>query len=270
MNNNVPLKTLRNSQTIDKIVEDSDMFINPKQIKSKQITPTINTTFNRPQTEQEWSDFHKNNEINMVKAYASPEGYYKDNNKLYIAGTRDIQDVLDWVKIPLGTFKNSKIYKNIEPVFKEDSKIDTVIGHSAGGSASLELEKNYPDRNITSITYNAPVFERLNPEKIFNEDKKPMRFAVSGDPVSMLDMNAQTTFKAPNFSLDKVQNAVNTFTNPSFENLINVAKNPIQSIPDPTFGLHSMSGTYSNPSKAIDFVKSGLEGVAVGNSLGII
>ena len=141
MNNNVPLKTLRNSQTIDKIVEDSGMFINPKQIKSKQITPNINATFNRPQTEQEWIDFHKNNEINMVKAYASPEGYYKDNNKLYIAGTRDIQDVLDWVKIPLGTFKDSKIYKNIEPVFKEDSKIDTVIGHSAGGSASLELGK---------------------------------------------------------------------------------------------------------------------------------
>ena len=97
-----------------------------------------------------------------------------------------------------------------------------------------------------------------------------MRFAVSGDPVSMLDMNAQTTFKAPNFSLDKIQNAVNTFTNPSFENIIKVSKNPIQSMPDPTFGLHSMSGTYSNPSKAIDFVKSGLEGVAVGNSLGII
>ena len=77
----------------------------------------------------------------MAKAYAAPEGYFKDNNKLYIAGTRDTRDVMDWIKIPLGTFKNSKIYKNIEPVFKEDPTIDTVIGHSAGGSASLELEK---------------------------------------------------------------------------------------------------------------------------------
>ena len=44
-----------------------------------------------------------------------------------------------------------------------------------------------------------------------------MRFAISGDPVSMLDMNAQTTFKAPNFV-------------------------------DPTvLGLHTMSNSYSKP-----------------------
>ena len=154
-NNNIPLKT---SPKIQKIVEDAGLFV-----KTKQITPQINTTFHKPQTDQECKEFHKTNKINMDKAYASPEGYLKDNNKLSIAGTRDVQDVLDWVKIPMGTFRNVKIYKNIEPVFKEDHKIDTVIGHSAGGSASLELEKNYPDRNLTSITYNAPVCETAKP-----------------------------------------------------------------------------------------------------------
>ena len=79
------------------------------------------------------------------------------------------------------------------------------MGHSAGGSATLELEKNYPDRKITSITYNAPIFERADPEKCFNENKQPMRFAVSGDPVSMFDMNARTTFKAPQFNLDAIK-----------------------------------------------------------------
>ena len=48
---------------------------------------------------------------------------------------------MDWYKIPLGTFNSSHIYKNIEPVFKNNPNIDTVIGHSAGGSAALELEK---------------------------------------------------------------------------------------------------------------------------------
>ena len=67
-----------------------------------------------------------------------------------------------------------------------------------------------------------------------------MRFAVSGDPVSMLDMNAQTTFKAPIFSSDKMQNAVNVMTNPSLENIRKIAQNPLQSIPDPTFGLRSI------------------------------
>ena len=67
-----------------------------------------------------------------------------------------------------------------------------------------------------------------------------MRFAISGDPVSAFDMNAQTTFKAPNF--EKV---------------------------DPTLGLHTMGG-YSNPSKPIDFIKSGIQAAVVGKSLAII
>ena len=51
----------------------------------------------------------------------------------------------------MGSFKNSKIYKTIEPVFKENEDIDYVVGHSAGGSATLELEKNYPNRKITTV-----------------------------------------------------------------------------------------------------------------------
>ena len=180
------------------------------------------------------------NEDGIKKAYEKPEGYHIDNNKLYIAGTRDFNDVMDWPKIPLGTFKDSKIYKNIEPVFKNNPNIDYVVGHSAGGSAALELEKTYPDRKITSITYNAPVFERADPNKILNENQRPMRFAISGDPVSAFDMNARTTFKAPNF--EKVH---------------------------PTLGLHSMGG-YSNPSKPIDFIKSGVQAAVIGKSLGIV
>jgi triacylglycerol esterase/lipase EstA (alpha/beta hydrolase family) len=267
---NVPLKTLRTSPKVKKIVEDAGLVVKPKLQKTQPTTELKHNThvnFQKPQTDEEWKAFHKTNEINMQKAYAAPEGYFKDGNKLYIAGTRDTQDVMDWIKIPLGSFRNSKIYKNIEPVFRDDKDINTVIGHSAGGSAALELEKNYPDRKITSITYNAPVFERADPEKLLNKDKKPMRFAVSGDPVSMFDMNAQTTFKAPDFNLEKVQNMTNVMTDPSLGNISKVAQ---KGMPDPTLGLHSMSGTYSNPSKPMDFVKSGLEGAAVGKAVGII
>ena len=67
-----------------------------------------------------------------------------------------------------------------------------------------------------------------------------MRFAISGDPVSMLDMNAQTTFKAPNFV-------------------------------DPTvLGLHTMSNSYSKPSSTMDFIKSGVQAVEVGRAIGIV
>ncbi len=45
-NNNIPLKT---SPKIQKIVEDAGLFV-----KTKQITPKINTTFHKPQTDEDW------------------------------------------------------------------------------------------------------------------------------------------------------------------------------------------------------------------------
>ena len=104
--------------------------------------PPEDDGFRRPRTDEEYRDFHKMNEDGLKKAYATPEGYYKDGNKLYIAGTRDSHDVYDWSKIVAGSFRNSEIYKNADEVFKNNPDIDTVIGHSAGGSAALELEKN--------------------------------------------------------------------------------------------------------------------------------
>jgi hypothetical protein len=277
-NRTVLKHVLKTSPKIQKVIDDAGLVIKPKPQKTetrgvsatpppKPKQPKKSTMFKRPQTDEEWKAFHKTNETNMKKAYAAPEGYFKDGNKLYIAGTRDANDVMDWIKIPLGSFKNSKIYKNIEPVFKNDPDINIVIGHSAGGSATLELEKKYPERRITSITYNAPVFERADPEKILNPDKRPMRFAVSGDPVSMFDMNAQTTFKAPDFNLQAIKNIANVINEPSMKN---IQKATQTGRPDITLGLHKMDGTYSNPSKPIDFVKSGLEGAVVAKTIGII
>ena len=252
-----PMQKPKPHEKIQKILEE----VKP------QIIEELQPKFVRPKTDEEWKQFHKMNEEGMKKAYESPNSYYKDGNKLYIAGTKDMGDVMDWIKIPTGNFKDSKIYKNIEPVFRDDKDIDYIVGHSAGGSAALELEKNYTDRKITSVTYNAPVFERADYNKVINEDMKPMRFAISGDPVSMFDMNAQTTFKAPEFNLEGISNVVNTYKEPSLNNIKNVVE---KGMPDPTFGMHSMSGSYSDPSKPVDFLKSAVSGVAVGKTLGIV
>ena len=118
---------------INKIIEKTKTTLNNNN-KPK-------TQFQKPTTVNEWRDFHKINEEGMKKAYEKPEGYHIDGNKLFIAGTRGFSDVMDWYRIPFGTFKDSKIYKNIDPVFKNNPQIDYVVGHSAGGSATLELEK---------------------------------------------------------------------------------------------------------------------------------
>ena len=72
-----------------------------------------------------------------------------------------------------------------------------------------------------------------------------LRFAISGDPVSMFDMNAQTTFKAPEFNVEGITNIVKTYNEPTLNNIKNVAD---KGMPDITLGLHSMSGSYSDPS----------------------
>ena len=58
--------------------------------------------FNIPNTPEEWSNFHKINEDNMKTAYNKKEGVYIKDGMMYIAGTRGFNDVMDWVKIPLG------------------------------------------------------------------------------------------------------------------------------------------------------------------------
>jgi hypothetical protein len=215
--NNTPMQTMPKHKPKAKIIDLLETIAPPAERQTKQRNP-----FQKPTTEEEWRNFHKMNEEGMKKAYESKEGYFKDGNKLYVAGTRDMKDVFDW---PLGIFRKNKIYNNIEPIFEEDKAIDYVVGHSTGGSATLELGRNFPNRNITTVTYNAPVFEMADGDKWVDEDKKPLRFAVAGDPVSMLDSNAQTTLKAPDFNMEAVSNIANAYANPSMENAFKTAKN---------------------------------------------
>jgi hypothetical protein len=260
--NNTPMQTMPKHKPKAKIRDLLETIAPPAERQTKQRNP-----FRKPANEEEWRSFHKMNEEGMKKAYESKEGYFKDGNKLFVAGTRDMKDVFDWAKIPLGIFRKSKIYKNIEPIFVEDKAIDYVVGHSAGGSATLELGQNFPNRNITTVTYNAPVFEMADGGKWVDEDRKPLRFAVAGDPVSMLDSNAQTTLKAPDFNVEAVTNVVNAYANPSIENVIKVGRSDKF---DPLLGLHSMSGSYSSPSTAKDFAKSALEGIGVAKTVGVV
>lgn len=202
----------------------------------------------------------------MKLSYESKEGNYLDANThtQYIAGTRDSHDVLvDWVKIPLGTFENSKIYNNAENFCNQNKEnITTVTGHSAGGSAALELGTHYPD--ITPVTYNAPVFARANPESYINPDNLPLRFASGFDPVSMFDYDSRVTYKAPDITLDFKKNVSKTYNNPSIENIISTAKD----IASPILEQHTMNGTYSNPSTPMDL--SGVKAIAVANIAGLI
>ena len=56
------------------------------------------------------------------------------------------------------------------------------------------------------------------------------------------------------------------------EPTINSISNVVEGIKsfDPLMGMHSMNNSYSIPSTAMDFVKSGFNAIAVGSTIGLI
>jgi hypothetical protein len=64
------------------------------------------------------SEFHKQNEIGIDKAYDSPNsGYlYNHGDTLYIACTYNARDVYDDLKVPFGLTRHSKRYIDADTV----------------------------------------------------------------------------------------------------------------------------------------------------------
>ena len=130
----------------------------------------------------------------MKNAYEAKDGLYQHYNKLLIAGTRDFpRDRIDDSKLPMNdTLNEAHRGRTADAYYRSHHEIDTVIGHSLGGSVALALEKqfkkegNNPYGLIQSKTFGAPAISdncsSINPNRI--------RWA--GDPISALDFNSTT------------------------------------------------------------------------------
>ena len=105
----------------------------------------------------------------LNRAYATDDNVFLNNNTMYVSGTKHAetliptllnldpietyinykngyyQDMWDDLKIPFGLTKYSQRYQEAEKMLKDNPQIENVIGHSLGGSVSLELAKNYKD-----------------------------------------------------------------------------------------------------------------------------
>ena len=81
----------------------------------------------------------------MKQAYESNDGLHQHYNKLLIAGTRDFpRDHIDDLKLPMnGTLNKTHRGRTADAHYRSHHEINTVIGHSLGGSVSLALEKQY-------------------------------------------------------------------------------------------------------------------------------
>jgi pimeloyl-ACP methyl ester carboxylesterase len=117
----------------------------------------VNTVDYTPKPKLSDEEYHKQNENGLEQAYNSPSHLYKNNDTLYMAGTKNARDLYDDIKIPLGLTRYTQRYMDADKVLQQDPNIKNLIGHSLSGSVALEFQKNHPERNFHTTTYNAPV-----------------------------------------------------------------------------------------------------------------
>jgi hypothetical protein len=79
----------------------------------------------------------------LSKAYNTADGLYEDNttNTLFIAGTRNLNDVGEWWKIPAVKTKDSAIYGRAKKYLDEHPNITNLVGHSFRRQCRIAVSK---------------------------------------------------------------------------------------------------------------------------------
>lgn len=145
----------------------------------------------------------------LSRAYKHGD-YYVNGKTMYVAGSHTAKDWYDDVtKIPFwGDLRDSTRYQNADQGFKENPQVDTLVGHSLGGSVVLEMQKNYNNKNINTRTYGAPVFDPLG-----HEDPSVQRYRNWLDPVSIFDRGAEKSLKLNPFGSASMTHDYNNIGN---------------------------------------------------------
>ena len=139
-------------------------------------------------------------EEGMKNAYETRDGLYQHYNKLFISGTKDPIDFVDDLKLPFNNTLNLTTRgRTADAYYRSHHEIDTVIGHSLGGSVALALEKQYkkegnsPYGIIQSKTFGSPTVSANF------TNNNPNRIRYFGDPISFFDNNATTVMPSLGF-----------------------------------------------------------------------
>ena len=127
----------------------------------------------------------------LDRATAADKKIYVNGDTMYVAGTSNLQDVWDDFKIPFGKTAQSQRYKDADALLANNSQVSNLVGHSLGGAAVLELQKNHrADKTFNTNTYGAPVMSMKGPDNVNNH-----RYRNFGDPVSIFDRGAESRVK---------------------------------------------------------------------------
>jgi hypothetical protein len=155
----------------------------------------------------------------MDRAYAQGD-VYGEGNKEYVAGSHTMTDWFDdftkipqWQYVPAGLnpivdvmntwwgrevfgtgdLRQSERYKRAMDYLVAHPEVTFLDGHSLGGAVVLQLQKDFPERNLKTFTQGAPVFDPLGTQKAEIGAQNVMRVSNKGDIVSFFDNSAKKT-----------------------------------------------------------------------------
>ena len=92
--------------------------------------------------------FHKRNETGLTNAYKANNKIYIKGDTMFLAGTSNLQDVWDDLKIPFGLTRFSQRYHDADNLLEKNPQVQNIVGHSLSGSVSLELQKRHKNKNL--------------------------------------------------------------------------------------------------------------------------
>jgi hypothetical protein len=128
--------------------------------------------------------------VGLDKAYDSPDKLHVQGDTLYVAGTSNLRDYWDDLKIPFGKTANAQRYIDADKLLEKNPQVSNLVGHSLGGSAVLELQKNLQNRKFKTNVYGTPAASLTTPDNVDNH-----RYRNFGDPFSIFDRGAEINYK---------------------------------------------------------------------------
>jgi pimeloyl-ACP methyl ester carboxylesterase len=155
----------------------------------------------------------------MDRAYGQGD-VYGEGNKEYVAGSHTFTDWFDdftkipqWQYVPpglnpivdvmntwwgrevfgTGDLRQSERYKRAMDYLVAHPEVTFLDGHSLGGAVVLQLQKDFPERNLKTFTQGAPVLDLLGTQKAEIGAANVMRVSNKGDLVSFFDNSAKKT-----------------------------------------------------------------------------
>ena len=124
----------------------------------------------------------------LERAYNTKEGVFVFGDRMYLAGSKSLNDWKDDVmRIPAwGDSRKIQRYQDAKKALQDHPEVTHISGHSLGSSVALQLQKDFKHIQDTRV-YGSPVLD------IKPSEEKVDRYRSYGDPVSMFDFNANSS-----------------------------------------------------------------------------